>query len=309
MRGSSHSASAQFVDADRPGGLDHGEVHVAEVEGAGSGEGGDVQVGDDGLGVGTLVAGHLRLGHHRVDHPAVVRVDRVGAPPDEHGTGPLDPAAAVQGVHRAAQRGGVARHHPGEVAVERPLVVDLGAERVAGQLVLLAALPDGLDPRRLVALLVAGRQPLGPAVRDHVDLPQQVVQASRHRDPGRVHLLGRVAGRGEHPVATFDRHPGPEVGHHVDDADQLHVVLKGDGIGDPLADHPVAVDRYSWPLSGHRTPPRCGGHHTDQSRQTVVVDREAGSRWLDGPRPLAVRQGGGGGRPGESYTTSLSAGR
>lgn len=125
---------SQLVDSDRSFGFHHGEVDLGKVERPGCGHGGQVEVGEDRLAVRPLMTGNLHLGVQGVDHPRVVGLPRVGSPSQHHHPGPVHPAPAMQRVQHPRHACGVAGDHSGERSIDRILIVDLGHEGVAGEL-------------------------------------------------------------------------------------------------------------------------------------------------------------------------------
>ncbi len=177
-----------------------------------------------------------------------MRFPRVGAATEQHGPDALDPAVAVKGVGHTAQRRGIAGNDPGEMATDRALIIHLGDERVAGQLVLLPALKDGLHARVLIACLVGGAQLLGRAVHHDVRRRQQVVEGARHRDPGGFHLRPLLPRRAVDGVAALNGKADTIIGDHIRYSDHFHIRLQPDSIGHALADDTITVYRDSYVL-------------------------------------------------------------
>jgi len=106
--------------------------------------------------------------------------------------------------------------------------------------VLLAALPDRLHARFFVEGFVATL--LGSTVDDEVRLADEIVEDPRGLHASLLELRKRVRIRGVYGMSLAYRELRLEVRLRLRDADQAHVVLQRDRVGDALADRPVSVD-------------------------------------------------------------------
>ncbi|GBE23414.1 hypothetical protein BMS3Bbin01_02798 [bacterium BMS3Bbin01] len=167
-------------------------MDVGQVEGAGGGHRGEIHIREHLAGVGTLVARHPHLGNHGVDHPRIVGLPWVRSTPQHNHPGSLHPAIPVEGMQHAGHAGRVARHHPSEPTPDSTVVVDLGDERIAGEVVGFTTLQDRLHARLLIDGLIGGPDPLGGAVDDHIHLAQQVGQGSDDGNAAGFHLRASI---------------------------------------------------------------------------------------------------------------------
>lgn len=115
---------------------------------------------------------------------------------------------------------------------------------------------------------VLRRDLLGCATGDYIDLLEEVLQDTDHRNAGGFHLGPAFGHRREHGVAPLDRHPQPVVGPDVRHADQGHVILERDRVGDPFPDHAV-------PVHGHPNMRSC--RPDSLSRQAIADSPDGGS--------------------------------
>ena len=166
----------------------------------------------------------------------------IRAAPEEDGPGGLDETRPVKRPDDAAERGRVARDDAHEVAPDRVGVVERGDEREAGEGVLLATLEDRLASGGDVTVPVQAGDLLRRAVDDDVALGDQVVERPGRRHAGLAHRCDGVVGRAVERDPELDRGLNPVIGDDVGDADEDHVVLQPDGVGDALADDAVAID-------------------------------------------------------------------
>ena len=203
----------------------------------------DVEFRIDALRVGTLVARNLRLRHQRVHDPALVAFPWVGCAPQQRASGTLKQAGPLerrQGPHDGRR---VARHDARRIAIERAGIVRLRRRRMAGGLVLLAALDDELEAAAAIAVDVLRGDALGRAVHHDVSLAEQVVQCPRDA-PVRQRAFALMCS----PVAPNRRKPfritmcARQSVTTSDTPASRHVLLKRHRGGHALADHAIAID-------------------------------------------------------------------
>lgn len=108
----------------------------------------------------------------------------------------------------------------------------------------LAALQDEPDPLRGVSFDVGRGDPLWGAVNHHVRAGQQIGEVTGRPDAGTRHRRGGCCFRGVNDKTFLFRHPEAPVCRDVRDTRHNHIRLPGHGVGDALADHPVAIDRH-----------------------------------------------------------------
>jgi len=131
----------------------------------------------------------------------------------------------------------------------------------------LASLPDGLDPRPFVALLVAGPDALWCAIHHHIHLAQEILQGTLDRDASPLHTVSHFRQGSEDRIAALDGHPNSIVLGDIRYTHQLHVVLERHGIGHPLPHHPVPV---------HTNPDLLALHHAATSGAINGLSRGRG---------------------------------
>ena len=112
---------------------------------------------------------------------------------------------------------------------------------MACHLVLLAAMKDEPDSRFAVGLDIARGDFLRCAVHHDIGRAKQVVETACHVETGRAHGRGAIRICREKREALRARHPGPPIGGDIGHAGHLHVILGGDRVRHPFADHAVAV--------------------------------------------------------------------
>ena len=118
---------------------------------------------------------------------------------------------------------------------------------------LLATLDDELDAPLSIDVDVHRRDPLRRAVDHQITRFKQIIDVPGDIETGVPHRLCMVTGGCEKAVTLLRRHAWPPVGADIRNPGQLHIVLHGNGVGDTLSDHAVAVDGdadlFRW---GHR---------------------------------------------------------
>ena len=246
MRGcASKSSSARSLLMSRLGRGDHVD-DVAVRGGHVHEQAGGLDVRHDRHQVERLVVRH-RLDLGDVDEPAV-RVAGVGDAAHDGDDDALHADLAVEAVDGADEAGGVAAGQLEVVLADALLVVGVAVEEDVDDVVLLAALEDGLDAPGLVELLVLAADAAGRGVEHDVDLAEQFVHGAGDRDADRVEG-GLLAGLDDVQVvghARLAQRARRERRRDVDDADQLHVPLQRHAVGETLADDAVADHAYSW---------------------------------------------------------------
>ena len=108
---------------------------------------------------------------------------------------------------------------------------------------LLATLHDEFDATLAVALSVLRPDRFRRAVDHHVGILEQVVQGAGNLQTRLAHGVDAILQRSEQPEPLLQGCSHPPVGLDVGDADELHVALARNGIGDTLSDDAVPVQR------------------------------------------------------------------